>query len=144
MISYERLLEVALESHDPGSAAWSRQYRAVVLAQDAAQERAARAALAAWSERSGRAARTAVEPAGPFFVAEDYHQKHLVQRRPELVAAFRRVYPRFDDFVASTAAARVNGHLGGHLGRAEVETEFAALGLSRPGAGGAASTAFGN
>ena len=133
MISYDRLLEVFLDSHDPGAAAWSRQYRAAVFAHGSAQEQAALAALARWSARTGRAARTVVEPAGRFHVAEDYHQKHLVQRRPELTAAFRRAYPRFDDFVASTAAARVNGHLGGYLGRAAVEAELSALGLSRPG-----------
>lgn len=133
MIAYGRLLDVFLESHDPGAAAWSRQYRSAVFADDRAQEQGARAALAAWSERAGRPARTAIEPAGPFFAAEDYHQKHMVQRRPELVTAFRRAYPRFDDFVGSTAAARVNGYVGGYLRRFEVEGELCALGLSESG-----------
>jgi hypothetical protein len=52
-----------------------------------------------------------------------------------LLAAFRRSYPRFDDFVASTAAARLNGYLGGYLSRAEVESDLAELGLGQPRAG---------
>ena len=76
MISYERLLDVFLGSHDPGATPWSRQYRSAVFAHGRAQDQAARAAVASWSERSGRVARTAIEPAGPFFAAEDYHQKH--------------------------------------------------------------------
>ena len=56
-----------------------------------------------------------------------------MQRRPELTAASRRAYPRFDDFVASTHVARVNGYLGGHLNRTEVEAELRELGLPEPG-----------
>jgi hypothetical protein len=135
VISYQRLFEVFLDGHDPADKARSRQYRSAVFTHDRAQDQAARAALAAWSERTRRPARTAIEPAGPFFVAEDYHQKHLIQRRPELLAAFRRSYPRFDDFVASTAAARLNGYLGGYLSRAEIESDLAELGLGQPSAG---------
>jgi peptide-methionine (S)-S-oxide reductase len=43
---------------------------------------------------------------------------------------FNAMYPATEDFVNSTAAARVNGYLGGHGTTASLEAELARLGLS--------------
>ena len=50
----------------------------------------------------------------------------LKQARKELEQA----YPRLDDFVRSTAAARINGYLAGHGSLEQLERELPRLGLS--------------
>ncbi len=43
------------------------------------------------------------------------------------------MYPKEADFVASTAAARVNGYLGGNGSAAQLEEDIPRLGLSPEG-----------
>lgn len=56
---------------------------------------------------------TEITPAKAFYLAEDYHQKYRLRGTKEIMAEFDAMYPDSGDFVASTAAARVNGYLGG-------------------------------
>lgn len=53
-------------------------------------------------------------PLETFYNAEDYHQKYSLQRHHDLMKAFDHMYPNFNDFVDSTAAARLNGFAGRH------------------------------
>lgn len=86
-VSYEALLDTFWRIHDPtqrnrqGPDVGS-QYRSVVFTHDEEQAREARASKEAL-DRSGRLARpiaTAIEPAGPFWRAEEYHQRYLEKR----------------------------------------------------------------
>ena len=77
-----------------------------------------------------RKVETAIEPLRSFTPAEDYHQKHYLRAAKTIAAALHRVYPDEHDFVASTAAARVNGYLGGHGGPERLAGEIEGLGLS--------------
>lgn len=82
-ISYSELLEVFFEIHDPTTLDRQgddvgTQYRSVIFYQSEEQRQQAEKAIAAL-----KAARvwphpvvTALEPAGKFFVAEDYHQEY--------------------------------------------------------------------
>lgn len=87
VVAYEDLLRVFFEIHDPTQVDRQgpdvgRQYRSVIYTHDEAQAEAARAAKQAL-EASGKLRRpiaTAIEPAGPFWRAEDYHQKYLLKR----------------------------------------------------------------
>jgi peptide-methionine (S)-S-oxide reductase len=86
-VPYERLLAVFFENHDPTQMNRQgpdvgTQYRSVVFLHSPEQERAARAAVAkeAASGRHPRPVVTAVEKAGPFWRAEEYHQKYLEKR----------------------------------------------------------------
>ena len=83
-ISYEELLAAFFGIHDPTQ--WNRQgpdfgsqYRSAVFFHDEAQEKAARAAIEQLTE-SGvfkKKIVTLVEPAGPWWRAEEYHQKYF-------------------------------------------------------------------
>jgi peptide-methionine (S)-S-oxide reductase len=85
-VSYEDLLRVFWESHDPtqgmrqGNDAGT-QYRSVIFYSTPAQRAAAEASLAAYQQRLTGAGygriTTEVVPAGEFYFAEDYHQQYL-------------------------------------------------------------------
>lgn len=86
-VSYETLLEAFWELHDPtqldrqGPDVGS-QYRSVVFFHTPEQRAAAEASKAelANSGRFRRPIVTVVEPAGPFYRAEEYHQRYLEKR----------------------------------------------------------------
>ncbi|CAL8979060.1 Peptide methionine sulfoxide reductase MsrA [Propionicimonas sp. T2.31MG-18] len=85
-ISYDALLRVFLENHDPTQGMrqgndHGTQYRSAVYATDPGQADAARRAIAEYQPRltaSGYGTiTTEVLPAGPFHFAERYHQQYL-------------------------------------------------------------------
>lgn len=87
-IDYDELLEVFWECHDPtqvnrqGTDVGS-QYRSVIFPFDAEQDAVARESRHG-QDASGRYARpvaTEIIPAGPFWRAEDHHQRYLAKRQ---------------------------------------------------------------
>jgi peptide-methionine (S)-S-oxide reductase len=86
-ISYDRLLDVFWECHDPTTLNRQgpdvgTQYRSVIFFRDAAEEAAARASKERL-EKSGRHRRpivTEIVPAGTFWRAEEYHQRYFEKR----------------------------------------------------------------
>lgn len=87
VIDYDRLLDVFWNEHDPTTVNRQgpdvgSQYRSVIFYNSPAQEEAARASRGRL-EASGRFRNpivTEVEPAPPFYPAEDYHQQYLEKR----------------------------------------------------------------
>lgn len=84
-VSYEELLEVFWENHDPTTLNRQgpdigTQYRSAIFFHDAEQEAAARASLEKAQARFRRPIVTQMEPASDFYVAEDYHQQYLEKR----------------------------------------------------------------
>jgi len=87
-ISYERLLKVFWESHDPTQGMRQgndvgTQYRSGIYTFDPAQRAAAQASKAAYAkalEAKGYAGvTTEIRDAPPFYFAEDYHQQYLAK-----------------------------------------------------------------
>ena len=86
-VSYEALLEVFWNCHDPTTLNRQgpdrgTQYRSVIVCHDADQTTAAHASKER-RQQSGKHAQdivTVIEPAGPFYRAEDYHQQYLERR----------------------------------------------------------------
>ena len=128
--TYERLLDIFWASHDPKSKSWSRQYKAVVFYHDEGQRNLALATKDRLAERLGATIHTEILPYEGFYLAEAYHQKYRLRSAQDLIAEFRAMYPREDDFVNSTAAARVNGYIGGYGSPEAVKSEIGELGLS--------------
>ena len=71
-----------------------------------------------------------IQPLNRFYVAEDYHQKFRLRQQDDLMREFRSLYPDAGDFMNSTAAARINGYLGGQGSQAALRKELPELGLS--------------
>ena len=90
-VSYEKLLGVFWACHDPTTRDRQgpdvgRQYRSAVFCHGEEQRRAASASAGAL-EASGRLRApvvTEIGPAGPFYEAEQYHQKYAEKRRATL------------------------------------------------------------
>ena len=82
----QELLEVFWRTHDPTTlnrqgADVGTQYRSAIFPQNEEQERVARASLAAAEEAELWDAPivTSIEPAAPFYVAEEYHQEYYAR-----------------------------------------------------------------
>jgi peptide-methionine (S)-S-oxide reductase len=86
-VNYDELLNIFWENHDPTTLNRQgpdvgAQYRSVIFYHTPEQEAAARASKDRL-QQSGRFQRpvvTAIEPAPPFWRAEEYHQKYLEKR----------------------------------------------------------------
>ena len=85
-ISYEQLLKVFFENHDP-TTKWRQgndigtQYRSIILTTSPEQEATAERVKAAYqrelTERGYGEISTEIEPLGDYYLAEDYHQQYL-------------------------------------------------------------------
>ncbi len=132
-ISYQHLLEVFWKAHDPTSRSWSRQYRAALFFHDEEQKRLALESRDREAARINEKIRTEILPASEFYLAEDYHQKYYLRQDFVLGTEFRKMFPSERDLVNSTAAARVNGYMGGYGTNAALKEELDRLGLSEAG-----------
>ena len=84
-ISYEQLLDVFWAKHDPTQLNRQGydigdQYRSAIFVHDEEQQEAALRAKAQEQARHAQPVVTQIEPAGTFYVAEDYHQQYLEKR----------------------------------------------------------------
>jgi peptide-methionine (S)-S-oxide reductase len=128
-ISYAELLDIFWKTHNPCETRGRRQYMSAVFYHNDAQKKLIFETRQREAERRGEPIATLVAPAADFYVAEDYHQKHEL-RHSGLMGEFRRMYPKDTDLTNSTAAARVNGYLGGFGSRLDLEKEIDRYGLS--------------
>lgn len=132
-ISYSGLLDIFWQSHDPESRSWSGQYMHAIFYHDETQRRQAEASKEALEQKSGRKIQTKVRPLRSFTMAEDYHQKYYLKGNDGFKKELQRIYPNHGDFVDSTAAARLNGYLGGYGNKDQLLQEVEAFGLSIQG-----------
>ena len=129
-ISYQKLLDIFWHEHDPTHRAWSPQYKSVIFYHDETQQKLALETKAIEKSRRNKKIQTEILPFDKFYLAEDYHQKYQLRQRRQLMTEFKVTYPREIYFVNLTAAARVNGHVGGHGEPEEIAANIESLGLS--------------
>ena len=129
-VSYQQLLEIFWASHNPTHEIFSRQYRNAVFYLSEEQRIQAKQSRADIRKIKNRPVYTAIEKAGNFYSAEDYHQKYYLRRLDKLIGEFKQIYPDNNQFVASTAAAKINGYLGCNGNPEDLKKEVAFFGLS--------------
>jgi methionine-S-sulfoxide reductase len=132
-ISYNDLLNIFWRNHNPSSRAWSRQYMAAVFYHNDEQKKLAEESRGREASKRDKRIQTQILPFTAFYRAEDYHQKYRLRRERDLLQEFERIYPADGDLVDSTAAARVNGYLGGHGTAGDLKIDLNRLGLSAEG-----------
>ena len=121
-ISYEKLLDSALEQGNFEGRQWSKQYRSAVFYHNKKQLDIAR-------ERGVKL----LEPVGKFTRAEDYHQKYYLQQS-NVAKDFYTRYPTARAFTDATATARANAVFGGHVDRERLQGLIPKLGVSKASA----------
>ena len=109
------------------------QYRTAIFYHDEKQRRAGEDTRDTLAQKTGRTIHTAVVPLHSFNLAETYHQKYLLKQRPDLTVELSRIYPLNQDFIDSTATARLNGYVGGYGNPEQLIREIDSLGLSDSG-----------
>jgi len=132
-ITYAELLSVFWDSHNPVRKPWGRQYMSIVFFHNPEQEKLVRETKANREEIINKKLYTEIQPYTKFYLAEDYHQKYYLQNTPELMREFQVYSGRFQNFVDSTAAARINGYVAGYGDFASLDKELQLLGLSPSG-----------
>lgn len=133
VITYEELLEMFWAGHNPMSRSVSSQYGSVIFYHDEEQKHLAEASKERRENEGSRSVATEIVAYTEFWRAEDYHQKYRLRGVSGLMAEFEAMYPDAEDFVDSTAAARVNGFVGGNGTIEQVEAILGDLGLSEAG-----------
>lgn len=106
------------------------QYMKAVFYHSEQQREQAIASKVALEDKIGSIVRTEIVPIRSFTMAEDYHQKFTLKGHKGLKKEMMRIYPRHQDLVDSTAAARLNGYLGGYGSKEQLAREIESLGLS--------------
>jgi peptide-methionine (S)-S-oxide reductase len=132
-IGYAKLLDIFWASHDPGTRPWSPQYRAAIFFQGEEQRREAIRTRDREAQKFHGKVYTEIVPAGPFHVAEGYHQKYALRGDSKLATEIAALYPKEEDLVRSTAAARINGYLAGYGDLRQLKDELTSFGLSEKG-----------
>ncbi len=130
VVSFKQLLDIFWDSHDPTYEFSSRQYRNAVFYQSEEQRKEAEQTSRMIADAKNRPVYTAIEKAGDFYPAEDYHQKYYLRRTEQLFREFRQLFSGEEHFASSTAAARINGYLGCNGHKDDLQNEIDLLGLS--------------
>lgn len=133
VVSYEQLLTAFWSGHNATLPTYTAQYRSAIFYTTEQQQKLASEAVRAEEARLGKKIYTDVEPFIEFFVAEDYHQKYYLRQASWLVNDLYSIYPDPAEFRDSTAAARLNGYLGGYGDQDSLKQNLDSLGLSESG-----------
>jgi len=129
-IAYLELLQLFWDWHNPAYNSSNRQYRNAIFFLNQDQRQQAEKLREQIARKLGKPVQTDIEPATPFYPAEDYHQKYYLRKNDALLAEFKSIYPSAKLLAASTAAARVNGYLGCFGSPEQLAEEIGRLGLS--------------
>ena len=129
-ITYEELLDIFWNSHNAARPPLSVQYKAAVFYHDEEQKRLANESKSRHEAEQNITVLTEIIPYTRFYLAEGYHQKYYLTNVPDLLKEFTAMYPDINDFVNSTAVARVNGYVGRNGTIEDLEREIDSYGLS--------------
>jgi peptide-methionine (S)-S-oxide reductase len=129
-VSYEELLYTFWNSHYPAYDEPIIQYKSIIFYHNEAQRRIAEQSRADFEAETGKKIYTEIRPYTAFYQAEDYHQKYYLRNFPEIEQELTAIYPDVQDFIDSTAVARVNGLAAGYGDKATILKEIGSYGLS--------------
>lgn len=130
VVSFKQLLGAFWSGHNAALEPYSRQYRSAIFYTDERQKELASEFKQAEESRLGQPLYTDILPLTRFYIAEDYHQKFYL-KESELAKDLYKIYPDPVEFRDSTAAARLNGYMGGYGDSDTIKKNLDQLGLSQ-------------
>ena len=128
-ISYQELIEVFFENHNPYVKPYSTQYKSIVFYHNEKQKEI----YEDYKEKitDNRTIYTELKPYEKFYYAEYYHQKYRLQAYSILMKEIRKYYEKDMNFINSTLAARLNYFVGSRQGKKLFEKEKEFYGLDQ-------------
>lgn len=132
-ITYKQLLGLFWSNHNPSARPYSMQYKAAVFYHNDSQKQLAEDTAKKIADKSGKTIRTEILSATEFYLAEDYHQKYYLKQHTEFVKDLLKSLKSEKALTDSTAAARINGYVGGYGTKEQLNKEIESLGLSEKG-----------
>ena len=133
MISYEKIMDLFWSTHNHCATPKSRQYMSAVFYANDEQKKTAFDLGLKHQDKIKQRVTTYVLPLKEFSLAEPYHQRYALTQRPDLFKEMVNYYPTLNPFLASTAATRLNGYLGGFGTSEQLEKEIDSYGLTPRG-----------
>nr|CAH7713277.1 unnamed protein product [Callosobruchus chinensis] len=128
VISYEDLLELFWNNHEYGlTNIIKRQYMSLILYHNDDQKRIAEISMKKEAHKRNEKLTTEIAPAGPFYPAEDYHQKYRLQEHTWLCEELGLTPALLQ---SSHVATRLNGYIVGVGKQEDFEKDVVTLGLS--------------
>ncbi|GAB6030436.1 hypothetical protein CHUAL_007308 [Chamberlinius hualienensis] len=124
--TYEELLDLFWANHD-STTCNKRQYMSAIFYHTENQKDLASKSLESRKKVTSKTVTTQILPIGPFYNAEDYHQKYFLQKFPFVLNELG-IDP--DDLISSSVCARLNGYLGGYGSVKQFDAEAPSLNLS--------------
>ncbi|XP_030763937.1 peptide methionine sulfoxide reductase isoform X3 [Sitophilus oryzae] len=111
VITYHDLLQLFWNNHEYGlTTVIKRQYMSLILYHDEDQKRIAEKEIKIEAGKRNEKLLTELAPAGPFYPAEDYHQKYRLQKHGWIVEELN-LTPEL--LQTSEVAAKLNGYIAG-------------------------------
>uniref|UniRef100_A0AAR5PSU7 peptide-methionine (S)-S-oxide reductase n=1 Tax=Dendroctonus ponderosae TaxID=77166 RepID=A0AAR5PSU7_DENPD len=127
IISYRDLLKLFWDNHEYGlTTVIKRQYMSLILYHEEEQKRIAELDIEVEAGKRNEKLITEIAPAGPFYPAEDYHQKYRLQKHKWIMEELN-ISP--DQLQTSQIAARLNGYLAGVGKLQDLEKDVKVLGI---------------
>jgi len=129
VVNYEEMLQLFFKFHDATapSPGCSRQYMSAIFCHGEEQLQLAKKSAQKAEQELRKKVQTEISPAKPFYNAEDYHQKYILQKHTELMEMLQ--LKRGPKLIESSVAARINGYIGGYGTKAAFEAETGHLNL---------------
>jgi peptide methionine sulfoxide reductase msrA/msrB len=128
IISYQELVEIFFDNHNPYTNSYSRQYASILFYHNQEQKDTALKIKDNLESKTARTIKTQIREYEKFYLAEDYHQKFRLQQQPDFASVYLEKLT-MEEFINSTAAARVNGYLTGAGSRENIIANINLLGL---------------
>ena len=129
-ITYPQLLQIFWDNHNCKLKSFSRQYMSIIFFHNLKQQELATQSMQEQEKKLDTKLVTEILPLTQFYRAEDYHQKYKLQLIEDISGELKKMYPNFQDFVDSTAVARINGFIGGHGTSEQLKKEISTYGLT--------------
>ncbi len=130
-LSFEEIVSVFWKNHNPISPFWKRQYAKAIFFHNEKQKKIILNSKQKLEKELKEQITTEIIPYERFYQAENYHQKYHLQNHTALLADFKKIFTNMQQFVDSTASARVNGYINGYGTAINFDKDIERLGLEQ-------------